>query len=118
MTAASTEQHRLYCLSVRELHRQREHDVLIHDADALPGAVDGLGDLHGLVVHQHHVRRLDGRIEMCIRDSSKTVVHEGLRELHRLGFLDIAARRGVTVADYAQTGSLETLRAIMDVLLK
>ena len=45
---------------------------------------------------------------------SKTVVHEGLRELHRLGFLNIASRRGVTVADYAQTGSLETLRAIMD----
>ena len=45
---------------------------------------------------------------------SKTVVHEGLRELHRLGFLDIASRRGVTVADYAQTGSLETLTAIMD----
>lgn len=44
---------------------------------------------------------------------SKTVVHEGLRELHRLGFLDIASRRGVTVADYAQTGSLETLMAIM-----
>ena len=39
---------------------------------------------------------------------SKTVVHEGL------GFLDIASRRGVTVADYAQTGSLETLTAIMD----
>ena len=35
-------------------------------------------------------------------------------QLHRLGFLDIASRRGVTVADYAQTGSLETLRAIMD----
>ena len=45
---------------------------------------------------------------------SKTVVHEGLRELHRLGFLNITARRGVFVADYAQTGSLETLRAIMD----
>lgn len=45
---------------------------------------------------------------------SKTVVHEGLRELHRLGFVNIASRRGVTVADYAQTGSLETLRAIMD----
>ena len=40
---------------------------------------------------------------------SKTVVHEGLRELHRLGFLDIASRRGVTVADYAQTGSLEKI---------
>ena len=44
---------------------------------------------------------------------SKTVVHEGLRELHRLGFLDIASRKGVTVADYAQTGSLDTLMAIM-----
>ena len=49
---------------------------------------------------------------------SKTVVHEGLRELHRLGFLDIASRRGVTVADYAQTGSLETLTAIMDPALR
>lgn len=45
---------------------------------------------------------------------SKTVVHEGLRELHRLGFLEVTAQRGVRVADYAQTGSLETLRAIMD----
>ena len=45
---------------------------------------------------------------------SKTVVHEGLRELHRLGFLQIESRKGVTVADYAQTGSLETLMAIMD----
>lgn len=44
---------------------------------------------------------------------SKTVVHEGLRELHRLGFLEVASRRGVTVADYAQTGNLETLLAIM-----
>lgn len=44
---------------------------------------------------------------------SKTVVHEGLRELHRLGFLQIESRKGVTVADYAQTGSLETLMAIM-----
>ena len=26
---------------------------------------------------------------------SKTVVHEGLRELHRLGFVNIASRRGV-----------------------
>ena len=45
---------------------------------------------------------------------SKTVVHEGLRELHHLGFLQIESRKGVTVADYAQTGSLETLMAIMD----
>lgn len=45
---------------------------------------------------------------------SKTVVHEGLRELHQLGFLKVESRKGVTVADYAQTGSLETLMAIMD----
>lgn len=44
---------------------------------------------------------------------SKTVVHEGIRELHRLGFLDVASRRGVTVADYAQTGTAETLLAVM-----
>ena len=47
---------------------------------------------------------------------SKTVVHEGLRELHHLGFLQVESRKGVTVADYAQTGSLETLMAIMDYL--
>ena len=45
---------------------------------------------------------------------SKTVVHEGLRELHQLGFLQVESRKGVTVADYAQTGSMETLMAIMD----
>lgn len=44
---------------------------------------------------------------------SKTVVHEGIRELCRMGFLDVASRQGVTVADYAQTGNVETLLAIM-----
>lgn len=44
---------------------------------------------------------------------SKTVVHEGVRELHRLGFLDVMTRRGITVADYAQTGNLDTLMAVM-----
>ncbi len=44
---------------------------------------------------------------------SKTAVHEGIRELHRLGFLDVTSRRGVSVADYAQTGTLDTLLAIM-----
>lgn len=44
---------------------------------------------------------------------SKTAVHEGIRELHRLGFLDVTSRRGVAVADYAQTGTLDTLLAIM-----
>lgn len=44
---------------------------------------------------------------------SKTVVHEGIRELHHLGFLDVMTRKGITVADYAQTGNLDTLMAIM-----
>lgn len=44
---------------------------------------------------------------------SKTTVHEGVRELHRLGFLDVTSRRGVSVADYAQTGTVDTLLAIM-----
>lgn len=43
---------------------------------------------------------------------SKTAVHEGIRELHRLGFLDVVNRQGITVADYAQTGTLDTLLAI------
>ena len=44
---------------------------------------------------------------------SKTIVHEGIRELSRLGFLDVVSRKGVTVADYAQNGNLDTLMAIM-----
>ena len=34
----------------------------MYDADALAGDLDGLGDLHGIVVHQHHVGGLDGGI--------------------------------------------------------
>ncbi len=44
---------------------------------------------------------------------SKTVIHEGIQELSRLGFLDVVSRKGVTVADYAQNGNLDTLMAIM-----
>lgn len=44
---------------------------------------------------------------------SKSAVHEGIRELRRSGFLDVVSRQGVTVADYAQTGTLDTLLAIM-----
>lgn len=44
---------------------------------------------------------------------SKTVVHEGIRELVRCGFLDVVPRRGVTVADYSNSGNLNTLLAIM-----
>lgn len=45
---------------------------------------------------------------------SKTVVHEGIRELARCGFLDVVTRKGVTVADYANTGNIDTLIAIMN----
>ena len=44
---------------------------------------------------------------------SKTIVHEGIRELVRTGFLDVIARKGVYVADYTSTGNLDTLFAII-----
>lgn len=45
-------------------------------------------------------------------DISKTVVHEGIRELSRRGFLDVASRKGIYVADYTSTGNLDTLFAM------
>ena len=44
---------------------------------------------------------------------SKTIVHEGIRELTRMGFLNVMSRKGVYVADYASTGNLDTLFAII-----
>lgn len=44
---------------------------------------------------------------------SKTIVHEGIRELARMGFLDVVSRTGVFVADYASTGNIDTLFAII-----
>lgn len=44
---------------------------------------------------------------------SKTIVHEGIKELARRGFLDVASRKGVYVADYASTGNIDTLFAII-----
>lgn len=44
---------------------------------------------------------------------SKTIVHEGIRELARIGFLDVISRKGVYVADYTATGNLDTLFAII-----
>ena len=44
---------------------------------------------------------------------SKTIVHEGIRELTRMGFLEVKSRKGVYVADYARTGNLDTLFAII-----
>ena len=45
---------------------------------------------------------------------SKTVVYEGLTELKRLGFLELARPRGLKVANYAKTGNIDTLLAIMN----
>lgn len=44
---------------------------------------------------------------------SKTIVHEGIRELAHMGFLDVVSRKGVYVADYTSTGNLDTLFAII-----
>lgn len=44
---------------------------------------------------------------------SKSIVHEGIRELARIGFLDVVSRKGAYVADYATTGNIDTLFAII-----
>ena len=44
---------------------------------------------------------------------SKTVIHQGLDELERKGFLEITPRRGAVVANYEETGTMETLNALI-----
>ena len=44
---------------------------------------------------------------------SKTAVHSGITDMVRKGFLTVVPRVGIFVADYAQTGTLETLSSIM-----
>ena len=44
---------------------------------------------------------------------SKTVIHAALVELEQKGFLEIAPRRGAVVANYAETGTMETLNALI-----
>ena len=44
---------------------------------------------------------------------SKTIVHLGLEDLVRMGFINVTPRRGTVVADFAETGNLETLNAIL-----
>jgi len=44
---------------------------------------------------------------------SKTIVHSGLKELERMGFIRVNARQGTFVANYAENGTSETLAAIM-----
>ena len=58
--------------------------------------------------------RLPSERELAdIMGVSKTIVHEGIRELANMGFLDVMSRKGVYVADYASTGNLDTLLAII-----
>lgn len=44
---------------------------------------------------------------------SKTVVHSGIVDMVRKGFLEVIPRKGVFVGDYANKGSLEALVSIM-----
>ncbi len=44
---------------------------------------------------------------------SKTIVHLGLEELARMGFVEVRPRRGTVVADFAERGNLDTLNAIL-----
>lgn len=45
-------------------------------------------------------------------DINRSVVHAGLEEMQRMGFVAIESRRGNFVADYKQDGSFYTLAAI------
>jgi GntR family transcriptional regulator, transcriptional repressor for pyruvate dehydrogenase complex len=44
---------------------------------------------------------------------SKTVVHAGLKDLERMGFVCVNGRQGTFVASYAENGTFETLATIL-----
>ena len=44
---------------------------------------------------------------------SKTIVHLGITELERMGFVSIVPRKGVFVANYGENGTQETLAALL-----
>lgn len=44
---------------------------------------------------------------------SKTIVHQGLEDLERMGFIRVIPRQGTFVANYAENGTYETLTAII-----
>lgn len=44
---------------------------------------------------------------------SKSIVHLGIKNLERQGFLTIRPRHGVYVANYSETGNVETLLALL-----
>ncbi|MCE5211033.1 MAG: GntR family transcriptional regulator [Deltaproteobacteria bacterium] len=44
---------------------------------------------------------------------SKTVIHAGLKDLERMGFVYVSGRQGTFVANYAENGTFETLATIL-----
>ena len=44
---------------------------------------------------------------------SKSIVHLGLEDMARMGFVTVVPRSGSYVADYVQSGNLETLNALL-----
>lgn len=44
---------------------------------------------------------------------SKTVIHAGLKDLERMGFVCVNGRQGTFVANYAENGTFETLATIL-----
>lgn len=44
---------------------------------------------------------------------SKTVIHDGLKDLERMGFVTVSGRQGTFVANYAEKGTFETLATIL-----
>lgn len=57
--------------------------------------------------------KLPSERELAMRMKvSKTIVHSGLSEMERKGFLRIESRVGIYVNDYAKYGTLDTLESI------
>ena len=44
---------------------------------------------------------------------SKTMIHQGLVELVQKGFIEVTPRRGAVVANYEETGTMDTLNALI-----
>jgi len=44
---------------------------------------------------------------------SKTVIHAGLKDMERMGFIRVNGRQGTFVANFAEKGTFETLAAIL-----
>ena len=44
---------------------------------------------------------------------SKTVIHDGLKDLERMGFVSVSGRQCTFVANYAEKGTFETLATIL-----